>query len=257
MDNEKYNTVPMIEKACQIVDIISKAGGEAGISEIARETGLSKSTIYRVLYTLQDWKWIDKDEESDRYRLGLFFLQAGKQVKAKLILEDVAKPVMKRLAEETGESVNLGTIFENRVLSVETVHGQASLMVRGLEPVFDLYCSGIGKLFLCDMTEEELHKYFSETAVKERTASTILTEEKMKSELERIRRAGFSVDNEEYEYGLYCVAAPVKNCEGRTLAGISVSGPLSRMEKNNGLKKIKEAVVNGAAEIEKRMGFKI
>ena len=89
MDNEKYNTVPMIEKACQIVDIISKAGGEAGISEIARETGLSKSTIYRVLYTLQDWKWIDKDEESDRYRLGLFFLQAGKQVKAKLILEDV------------------------------------------------------------------------------------------------------------------------------------------------------------------------
>ena len=55
MDNEKYNTVPMIEKACQIVDIISKTGGEAGISEIARETGLSKSTIYRVLYTLQDW----------------------------------------------------------------------------------------------------------------------------------------------------------------------------------------------------------
>ena len=57
-EKENYNTIPMIEKACQVVDVISKEGGEAGISEIARQTGMSKSTIFRVLYTLQSWNWI-------------------------------------------------------------------------------------------------------------------------------------------------------------------------------------------------------
>lgn len=132
MENEKYNIIPMIEKACRVVDIISQEGGETGISQIARKTGYSKSTIFRILYTLQSWNWIEKDEATDKYRLGLFFLQAGKQVKSMLNLEDVARPVMKQLVEETGESINLGVLFENRVLIAETVSGQKSLLVSGL-----------------------------------------------------------------------------------------------------------------------------
>lgn len=186
-EKENYNTIPMIEKACQVVDVISKEGGEAGISEIARQTGMSKSTIFRVLYTLQSWNWIQKDEASDRYRLGLFFLQAGKQVAGKLKLEEIARPVMERVAEETGEGVNLGTCFEDRVLILENVKGQASLLVLGLQPVFDLYCSGLGKLFLSEMTEEQLHDYFRRMKPEQKTDSTITTEEEMKAELQQIR----------------------------------------------------------------------
>lgn len=254
-EKENYNTIPMIEKACQVVDVISKEGGAAGISEIARQTGMSKSTIFRVLYTLQSWNWIQKDEASDRYRLGLFFLQAGKQVAGKLKIEEIARPVMERVAEETGEGVNLGTCFEDRVLILENVQGEASLLVLGLQPVFDLYCSGMGKLFLSEMTDEQLHDYFQRMKPEQKTDGTITTEAEMKAELQQIRQQGYSLDNEEYEYGLLCVAAPIRNRGGKMIAGISVSGPASRMKRGKGVAAIQASVLSGAAEIEERMGF--
>ncbi|MGN0711419.1 MAG: IclR family transcriptional regulator [Anaerovoracaceae bacterium] len=257
MENEKYNTIPMIEKACRVVDIISQEGGETGISQIARKTGYSKSTIFRILYTLQSWNWIEKDEATDKYRLGLFFLQAGKQVKSMLNLEDVARPIMKQLVEETGESVNLGVLFENRVLIAETVSGQKSLLVRGLQPVFDLYCSGMGKLFLSQMSEDELHEYFTDTEIVKRTSETIITEADMKKEISIIQKEGYSADKEEYEYGLYCIAVPIKNNEGKIIAGLSVSGPVSRMEKGHGLTEIRKYMLAGAREVERRMGYNI
>ena len=206
---------------------------------------------------LQSWNWIQKDEASDRYRLGLFFLQAGKQVAGKLKLEEIARPVMERVAEETGEGVNLGTCFEDRVLILENVKGQASLLVLGLQPVFDLYCSGLGKLFLSEMTEEQLHDYVRRMKPEQKTDSTITTEEEMKAELQQIRQQGHSLDNEEYEYGLLCVAAPIRNPEGKMIGGISVSGPVSRMKRGKGVASIQASVLAGAAEIEERMGFRL
>ena len=107
------------------------------------------------------------------------------------------------------------------------------------------------------MTEEQLHDYFRRMKPEQKTDSTITTEEEMKAELQQIRQQGYSLDNEEYEYGLLCVAAPIRNPEGKMIGGISVSGPVSRMKRGKGVASIQASVLAGAAEIEERMGFRL
>ncbi|MCI8608807.1 MAG: IclR family transcriptional regulator [Firmicutes bacterium] len=252
---ENYNTISMIEKACQVVEFLSGNSGEAGISQIAAATGLSKSTVFRILYTLQEWEWIERNPASERYRLGLFFLKAGKQVRNRLDLKTVAQPIMENLAKVTGETVNLGVAFENRVLVVQSVYGEASLLISKLDPVFELYCSGMGKLFLSAMDENRLARYWESQTFEKKTVNTITTRPELEAELTKIRQVGYSVDNEEYEYGLFCFAAPVMDENGGLAGAISVSGPVSRMEKVKGLEFIKESVCAAAAEIGKKMGY--
>lgn len=254
MKKENYNMIPMLDNACKIIGIISNNGGEAGISYIAKESGLSKSTIFRILYTLGEWKFVRKNEENDKYTLGVFFLKAGEQVKGSLDLRKAARPVMKRISEEVGETINLGIPYEDKVLIMESVSGEASVLVSRLEPIFPLYCSGIGKLLLAQSSQEELENYYDKADINKKTINTIVCCNEMKKVREDILQNGLSIDNEEYEYGLYCVAAPVYDRTGCVIAGISISGPTSRIG-HKGFEKMAEKIREAGRQISEILGY--
>lgn len=253
-ENEKYNIIPMLDNACKIINIISENGGEAGISYLANKTGLSKSTIFRILYTLQQNGMILKNQTNDKYGLGMFFIKTGEQMKNSLNLKKVALPIMEKLSSEIGETVNLGVMYEKQVLILETVFGDESVLVSRLDPICPLYCSGIGKLLMLKFSEQEIKKYFEEISIYKKTINTITDYKQMLKKQQEIVECGYSIDDEEYEFGLYCIAAPIYNLEGEIIAGLSLSGPASRI-KYKGEEKLTKMIMDSAKDISCRMGY--
>ena len=121
--------------------------------------------------------------------------------------------------------------------------GEASILVSRLIPISPMYCSSIGKVFLANMNNKELEEYFSNEDFNLRTVNTITSMEKFLEEKDTILGKNIAYDNEEYEYGLTCISAPIYNFNKEIVACISISGPTSRL-KFKGLEKIENKLLN-------------
>ncbi|MCT4621835.1 MAG: IclR family transcriptional regulator [Marinisporobacter sp.] len=253
-EKSNYTTITMVERGLQIMNQLFLAEDAMGVTEISQKLDLPKATVYRILNTLQQKNFIKKDEKTDKYELGLIFIQYGEKVKSKLNLKTIAKPFMKNLAEAIGESVNLGIYHEGNVITIYSEEGESSVLVSKLIPVSPLYCSSMGKIFLSTMTKEKIKSYFDTNKIQERTMNTITKYEDFMKEREDILRDVLSYDNEEYEYGLTCIACPIKNKEENIIAALSISGPTSRLkfkEMDDLIKEIRKTVDAISEQIKK------
>lgn len=224
-----YDTITMVERAAQIINEIFLSDEPIGVSEISQNLDLPKATVYRILNTLSQKELITKNPESDKYDLGLIFIRYGEKVKSKLNLKTLAQPFMESLSKAVGESVNLGILHDTSVLTIGSIEGESSVLVSKLVPVSPLHCSSMGKILLSERDDKEIMHYFQSNKVQKRTINTITSYEDFMKEREEIKLKKLSFDREEYEYGLTCIACPITNKNGKTIAAISISGPTSRL----------------------------
>ncbi len=256
MHNDSSNLLPMVIKTGEILKSITDCGGSAGISQIAEITGFSKSTIFRILKSLEETGLMIQNESTEKYQFSTFFVKAGMQVRSSIDIQKTSMPIVEKTAAETGETTNLSILYEGNVLVIDSVPGTSSVLMSKLTPVLPLYCSCAGKLFLADFTEEEISSYFESAEILKNTEKTIATISELNKELEEIRRQGYSIEDEEYEYGLFGIASPIKNNDGNIVAALSLAGPITRI-KSRGVRQIADLLIENAREIEKRMGFTI
>lgn len=248
------NIVEMVDRAAQILEILYENDEAIGVTEISNKLGLSKSTIFRILYTLRQRELIDKDERSEKYKLGFNFIKYGEKVKSEMDLQRVSSIYMESLANKFGESVNLGIRHESSVVIIKTVEGEKSVLTSKLIPVCPLHCSSLGKLFLSQYSEEDLIQYFNSQWLPELTVNTITDYEKFEFEREKILEENVAYDREEYEYGLTCIASPIIKENGEFIAAISISGPTARLEVK-GMEKIISELKSIAKEISIRVNI--
>jgi IclR family KDG regulon transcriptional repressor len=249
--NNDANIVTMVNRACKILEMLYKCDKFIGVSKLSQELDLPKATVYRILYTLQQWGFVDKIEDTDKYKLGLVFIQYGERVKLNMDLKTIAQPYMERLASEIGETVNLGVNYEDSVLAIHTEKGEESVLISRLTPLSPLYCSSMGKIFLSGFNEKQLKEYFNSNRIVSRTVKTITNLDKIKEEIKKIKKEKVAFDNEEYEYGLTCIAAPVINKKNEIIAALSISGPTSRLEFKD-INKITEKLKETAKQISQK-----
>ena len=166
-------------------------------------------------------------------------------------MKTLAEPILNELSIVTNETVNLGILSEDFVVTVFSVEGESSALVSKLIPLSPLNCSSMGKIFLSTMEEEAVKAYFEKHSNK-RTFNTITKYEDYLIEKEKILKSNISYDIEEYEYGLGCVAAPLYNVENKVIAAISVSGPISRL-KIKGIQDIVDALKRASSDISERL----
>lgn len=226
--NVSQDSISMVERTIQIINELFSADKPKGASELSTDLGLPKVTVFRILNTLYLQGLVEKNKE-DKYSLGLVFIQYGEKVKSKIDLKTLAEPVLNELSRLTGETVNLGILSEEYVVTVFSAEGESSALVSRLIPLSPLNCSSMGKIFLSTMTEKDAKAYFDKHLEK-RTFNTITKYEDFVTEKEKFMKSKVSYDIEEYEYGLGCVAAPIYNSSDKTVAAISLSGPLSRLK---------------------------
>jgi len=226
----KQSYVKSIEKALKILNCFSEAEFELDLSKIVQKIHLPKTTVYRILSTLEKEGIISQNQENKKYRLGLRLFELGSLVFRKLKLREVALPLMEKLSEESGETVHLGILDKYEVISVEKADSSFSLRSNVyIGKRAPAYCIGVGKALLAFQPLDKIHLFLEQNKLKRYTQNTITDKGKLEKELEMVRKKGFALDNMEHEEGVRCVAAPIRNYEGKVIASISISGPSIRI----------------------------
>lgn len=247
--SENY-VIPMLEKAFEVLDLMSLEEEAMGTSEISQRLKIPKTTVFRLMTTMQKWGYVEKSKDHDKYRLGKKLIRLGQEVASTIDIKEIAMVHLEELSKATGESSNLGILYEEEVLTVANVRGEDFYLISRLIPTSPLNCSAMGKLFLADWTEEALEAYFASGAPKSRTVHSIQDLDGYREMRAEIEKEGLSYDREEYEYGLTCIAAPIRNPAGEMVAAMSISGPTTRL-KHKGEENLKKELLKASRKIEK------
>ncbi len=202
---------------------------DATLTVLAGLTGDAPATVYRVLVTLQAHGIVAADESAQTWHVGPGAFRIGSAFLRRTSLVERSRPALRRLMEATGETANLGILSDGQVLFVDQVETRAP--IRAFFPPgtrSDLHASGIGKVLLAQMDERTLARAIA-VGLTGYTEATLTDADRLRADLAAIAARGYAVDDEERNAGMRCVAAPIRNAHGEVVAGLSVSGPTSRM----------------------------
>lgn len=228
-DKTAQNTIKSLDRAMEVFEFLSEAQGKA-LTTISDEMGQSPATVYRILVTLEGRGLVEFDTEEQLWYIGPRAFVIGARFLRRTSLVDRARPILRKLMEATGETANIGIEKEGAVLFLSQVETHAS--IRAFFPpgtLSPMHASGIGKALLAQMDAERLDRLLATVELESFTEHTITDVEALKSDLETVRSQEFAIDNEEKNSGMRCIAAPVFDMNREAVAGISVSGPISRV----------------------------
>jgi IclR family KDG regulon transcriptional repressor len=221
--------VQSVEHCLQLINALSGHEQGRGVTELSGELRLAKSTTHRLLQTLVGHSYVVQDPTSGRYHLGLKFLELGALVSDRLSIQKIARPYLQRLMEATNETVHLGVVEGHEVVYADKI--ECSHTIRMYSRVgrrSPLHCTALGKALLAHQPEATLIDLL-QAGLPPHTARTITTARTLRAELRQIRQKGYAFDNEEFEEGLRCLAAPVRNHAGSVVASVGVAGPAGRI----------------------------
>ena len=253
VDNTEQNTIKSLDRALNVFAYLSEEQGKP-LTVLAEETGQSPATVYRILITLQGQGLVEFDPAEQVWHIGPRAFVIGSRFLRRTSLVDRARPVMRRLMEITGETANLGVEREGMVLFLSQVETHES--IRAFFPpgtLSQMHASGIGKALLANIETTLQARLLRDMTLTRYTPHTITTVEGIIQDLANIRSAGYALDNEEKNLGMRCIAAPVFDYNREVVAGISVSGPVSRLSMENAAD-LAQHVMYAAAELTSAIG---
>ncbi len=228
-DKTAQNTIKSLDRAMEVFEFLSEAQGKS-LTGIATEMGQSPATVYRILVTLETRGLVEFDLQDQVWHIGPRAFVIGSRFLRRTGLVERARPILRKLMAETGETANLGIEQDGNVLFVSQVETQAS--IRAFFPpgtLSQMHASGIGKALLAQMDEDRLGRLLKGQTLEVFTEFTITDHDRLRADLATARAAGFAIDGEERNLGMRCIASPVFDSNQEAVAGISVSGPTSRV----------------------------
>ena len=251
-EGQSGGLVQSVDRALSILEVLAR-DGEAGVTEIAADLGVHKSTAFRLLATLEAHRLVEQDGERGRYRLGVGNLRLAGATTARLDLVQEARPVCRQLASDTGETVNITVRAETSALYLDQVAGSSALQSHNwVGQHIPLHATSNGKVLLSELEDAQLKKAVRE--LPRYTDQTVTTMSKLVAELAHVREQGYALAVDELETGLTAVAAPIRNAHGDVIASISVSGPSFRLTADR-LDRAIPLLLAAALEVSHRLGW--
>jgi IclR family transcriptional regulator, KDG regulon repressor len=224
-------SVQSIERGFQILELLRLQGRAIGISEMASLLGLSTTTVHRLLKTLKSCRAVQQDPQTHLYDLNDHMLLYGKAVLNRFNFLGSVHPILGELSKRVGETVFMGILDDAFDLIYIDQVDSLDYPLR-MTPQIGLrqpaHSTSLGKVLLANLQMEKLSLFLGRGSFPRKTEFTLTTVGELSKELDKIRKAGYALDQEEMENGICCVAAPIRNSHG-TIAAISISGPSSRM----------------------------
>ena len=223
--------VQSLVRALSIMNRLADNGGDgATLTELAQQVGLSSSTAHRLLTTLEQERYLHFDTVQRLWRVGVQAFVVGNAFLTNRNLVAAARPHMRLLMEESGETVNLAVEDQGQAVYLSQV--ECRQMMRAFARPggrVPLHCSSVGKALLATMSDGDVAKILHNQGLARLTVKTLGTTGALKDDLDRSRARGFAIDDEEHAVGLRCIAAPIFNENAEPLAAVSVSGPVARI----------------------------
>ena len=247
--------IQSVSRSLEILEFLAKCRNGERLTTISQGLGLNKSTTHSLISTLEQMGYVQQDQKTAKYSLGLKLFELGQVVHANMDLRNIAMPFLRELALKFGETVHLAILSKGEVVYIDKVDTSRSIRIGSqIGGRNAAYCTGVGKVLLAGLSDNELADILKFMKLEKFTANTIVDKEILRKLLVQVRNNGFAVDQGEIEDGLSCTAAPIKNHRGKVIAGISVSGPTSRMQTENSNELTKE-VMETALQISRRLGY--
>jgi len=224
--------IQSIKRAVQILNSFTLKEDELGVTELSERLNLHKSTIHRILVTLEDESLVIKNQITQKYRLGIKLFELGFLVQDQMEIRDYALPIMRELAQKTEESIDLNIISDGKRVSIEKIESSHDIRrIIQLGKNLPLYCGGSGKVLLAFLPDEEIDKIIQKEKLIPFGPNTITDPVKLKEHLIEIRKKGYAISYEERVLGSISIGAPIWNYQGEVVASLSISGPISRFTK--------------------------
>ena len=244
--------VQSVDRALAILDLLARRG-EAGVTEIAAELAVHKSTAFRLVGALENRQLVEQVSDRGKYRLGFGIVRLAGATTATLDLPREGHAVCERLAGELDETVNLAILDNGAATNVAQVYGTAAVTTRNwIGQRTPLHATSSGKILLAWADAQTLEDALD--TLERFTPKTITSRSKLLAELALTRDRGWASTTEELEIGLNAVAAPIRGASGEVVAAVSVSGPAYRLTVAS-FPSVTEKLRSGAEEISSRIGY--
>lgn len=255
-ESDIASSIKSTVKTLRVLRLFSMEKTVWSVQDMAKELGYHKSSIQRIVTTLEAEGFLARVSEGKAlYRLGPVILFLGNLAEMSTDLRSIAQPVMNKLVEAVQETAYLCVADGFRSLYVEKVEcSQSVRIVHAVGKRNPLYCTGVGKILLSGMSDEDIEKMIAERGLKAYTSTTITDRERLLEEIEKVRSSGVAEDHEELDTGVRCIAAPIFNRDGKIVAALSVSGPVQRFTPER-MSHFEKELRAAAGEISFKLGY--
>jgi len=219
-----------LQKALRILLYMGEQSPEAGVTELSSELGLTKATVHRLLNTMERFDLIERNVESERYRLGLKLHQLGSRAVESRTLRTEAHRLLVEMSRRSRETVSLATPAPGGVICLDRLDSPHTIITvcTPIGSMFPAHCTAAGKAILAYMADDEIEALVRRNGLRPYTPFTITQMASLKENLRLIRQRGYAVDHQELERGLSGVAAPVLSAHERVIAAVGIAGPTLR-----------------------------
>lgn len=248
--------IQSVERAIDILELFLDSEPELSVKEISEKLNLSKSTVHGLIKTLEHRGYLQQNPDDLKYRMGIKIFALGSFIENNLDITRISQPIIKSLVEELKETVHLVVRQQDELFYVAKIEGPHTLRIYShVGKSAPIHCTGVGKAILAYQDEKEIDRILSSANLESFTEYTITDKEKIKEQLEFIRNNGYSIDDEEIEIGLKCVAAPIFDHKGNAIASLSCASPKMRLTDER-LPLVIAGIKSAAEEISSCLGYK-
>jgi DNA-binding IclR family transcriptional regulator len=253
-DAQTESPVQSVDRAVTILELLARQG-ETGVTEIAAELGVHKSTAFRLTAALEMRGLVEQAGDRGKYRLGMGLVRLAGAATMRMDLSLQSKPVCERLAAEIAETINVAILDADEAVNIDQVIGPSAISSHNwVGQRTPLHATSSGKILLAYAPEPTREARLA-GSLKRYTDRTVVDPEELRKQLTAVRRDGFAYTLEELEEGLNAVAAPIHGQTGQVVAAVSVSGPSFRLAEQRLLGEVAQAVVRAGREISHRLGY--
>ncbi len=247
--------VRAVDKALRILETLGGESGDFGLVELSRQLAIEKSTLHRLLGTLEARGFVRRDPLSLRYSLGIRMLELGTAVTARSALGRAAASALDRLAVRSRQTVNLAVLDGDEILYVAKRESPDPLRLTvEVGRCLPAYCTALGKAMLAFRPAAEVRRLFGrKKRFRQFTSNTIIDPRHLLEQLDEVRRTGVAVDREELILGLRCLAAPVLDFTGHAIAAMSISAPAMTLGDERSAE-VRSMLMEAAAQVSKALG---
>ena len=245
-----------IEKCFVILDCLHSRRRLMTLEEITQATGIKKTTCFRLLKTLRTLAIVELSPATKKYQFGPRLAAIGLSALKNMNLRNIALPVLQKLRDETGETVNLTILSGSEILYVERIMSDYLVNVNvNIGDRLPVHCASMGKVILAYLPENRLDEILSAITFAKKTDKTIVSRSALVMELAKIRKDGYAINDEELEKGLRAVAAPIFNYSGEAFAATNIAWTTARHPDRRTFSEFAGKIVAAAKEISRLLGY--
>ena len=248
--------VQSVIHALDILDYMVSCSREVGVTELARVMNIHKSTVSRLLSTLDARGYVTRNPQTRQYSLGMHLLELSRAKLDQLDLRSLARPYLESLVRDTGETAHLAIMDHDKVVYIDKVDTPQTLMMRSKVGYrIAVHCTALGKAMMAEFPEDVASTLLDPASMVRFTPNTITDPDSLRQHLAVVRERGYAIDDEEHENGIRCVASAVKDHAGRVAGAISLSGPTLRVSRERA-ESLGQLVCNTSRQLSTALGYR-